>query len=512
MSQFRAKKLDLGCFVNARVIRDHTKRQALRYIIRNTTLPQRARAAAQLQLSQMHCYTRSTQVNNRCIEGGKSRGVLKDFRMARSLLDVFSSHFGCLRWKAIFLVLERRVGEPPAEKDRGRAWRFHIDMFRRLSSSLPKDPEFPADLEKLGYYVNAEDQIRSIEKPDQEFHYFISKNERVLELQREAMDSCIRANVVPRFASLGLDTIPLPLNARLSEPHVPILASSNISTAKCILVYFGESDQDLGLFAYRVVGQEAIAAGSALNFVSDALKSEKGKETAVVISNLGQLVWYRRGARAMTIRSWNALPRKNGVSGVMRRDPIKNRVQGHENVSEHVKRVFEFIHQKTDKAAKIDVVGISEGAEESVKYLDANWDLWKARVRAACIGLGYLWQVGEEVQEPTFKEFWAKRARAYLIHNEPVGTPLLGRETIGCNCFSSGEAKHTECIMPHAYKSMLEFFQLVHNIPGYEEKETNAGVATDGPEMIVKWVNSDQDTAADLITFSMGDEARGEVS
>ena len=58
-------------------------RQALRYIIRNTTLPQRARASAQLQLSQMHCYTRSTQINNRCIEGGKSRGVLKDFRMAR---------------------------------------------------------------------------------------------------------------------------------------------------------------------------------------------------------------------------------------------------------------------------------------------------------------------------------------------------------------------------------------------------------------------------------------------
>ena len=26
-------------------------------------------------------------------------------------------------------------------------------MFRRLSSSLPKDPEFPADLEKLGYPV-----------------------------------------------------------------------------------------------------------------------------------------------------------------------------------------------------------------------------------------------------------------------------------------------------------------------------------------------------------------------
>ncbi|KAK3172521.1 hypothetical protein OEA41_005843 [Lepraria neglecta] len=96
MSQFRSKKLDLSCFINVRVLRDHTKRkvfeqyetqrQALRYIIRNTTLPQRARAQAQLQLSQMHCYTRSTQINNRCIEGGKSRGVLKDFRMARVCL------------------------------------------------------------------------------------------------------------------------------------------------------------------------------------------------------------------------------------------------------------------------------------------------------------------------------------------------------------------------------------------------------------------------------------------
>ncbi|KAL9584470.1 MAG: hypothetical protein Q9212_002109 [Teloschistes hypoglaucus] len=93
MAQFRAKKLDLGCYINVRVIRDHTKRkvyeqyetqrQALRYIIRNTTLPQRARAQAQLQLSQMHCYTRFTQIKNRCTEGGKGRGVFRHFRMAR---------------------------------------------------------------------------------------------------------------------------------------------------------------------------------------------------------------------------------------------------------------------------------------------------------------------------------------------------------------------------------------------------------------------------------------------
>lgn len=43
----------------------------------------RVRAQAQLQLSQMHCYTRPTQINNRCISGGLQRGVFRDFKLAR---------------------------------------------------------------------------------------------------------------------------------------------------------------------------------------------------------------------------------------------------------------------------------------------------------------------------------------------------------------------------------------------------------------------------------------------
>jgi ribosomal protein S14 len=58
-------------------------RQALRYLIRNTTLPQSVRSKAQLQLSRMHCYTRGTQIRNRCTMGGVARGVFRDFRMAR---------------------------------------------------------------------------------------------------------------------------------------------------------------------------------------------------------------------------------------------------------------------------------------------------------------------------------------------------------------------------------------------------------------------------------------------
>ncbi|KIH91625.1 mitochondrial 40S ribosomal protein MRP2 [Sporothrix schenckii 1099-18] len=92
---FAPRKCDLGCFVNIRTIRDDTKRhffmrheaerQALRHIIRNTTLSPRTRAEAQLQLTQMHVYTRPTQIRNRCILGGKSRGILRDFKLSRAL-------------------------------------------------------------------------------------------------------------------------------------------------------------------------------------------------------------------------------------------------------------------------------------------------------------------------------------------------------------------------------------------------------------------------------------------
>ncbi|KAJ5808489.1 hypothetical protein N7474_009758 [Penicillium riverlandense] len=92
-SLFRPAKLDLGGFKNIRVIRDHNKRvaieqteperQALRYIIRNTSLPARARAQAQLQLSQMHPYTRPTQVKNRCVDSGTARSVFRTFRINR---------------------------------------------------------------------------------------------------------------------------------------------------------------------------------------------------------------------------------------------------------------------------------------------------------------------------------------------------------------------------------------------------------------------------------------------
>jgi hypothetical protein len=55
-------------------------------------------------------------------------------------------------------------------------------------------------LNPLSYFVNAKDQIRAIENPDQEFNYFISKNHRINDLQREAFNSLTSSpsSVLPR--------------------------------------------------------------------------------------------------------------------------------------------------------------------------------------------------------------------------------------------------------------------------------------------------------------------------
>lgn len=58
-------------------------RRAFKYIARNTTLPQRVRHQAQLQLNQFPNKTRPVAVSNRCTETGRGRGVISEFGLCR---------------------------------------------------------------------------------------------------------------------------------------------------------------------------------------------------------------------------------------------------------------------------------------------------------------------------------------------------------------------------------------------------------------------------------------------
>lgn len=62
-------------------------------------------------------------------------------------------------------------------------------MFLRRADRLPPDITFPANLEKLGYFVTDKDQVRQIRDPERKYQYKINRNDRVNDMYKEAMNS-----------------------------------------------------------------------------------------------------------------------------------------------------------------------------------------------------------------------------------------------------------------------------------------------------------------------------------
>ncbi|KAL8839586.1 MAG: hypothetical protein Q9170_001690 [Blastenia crenularia] len=341
-------------------------------------------------------------------------------------------------------------------------------MFRLKESALPADFHFPADIKELGYFITDQDQVRSIRDPEQEFNYFVSKNDRMNVVQREAFNTCIRQNIESRLLSSSMNITRVPLGSAPTDAHVPIYTSTDISTCSRLIVYVGESWQDLGVFAWRTIGQESIAAGSVIDFVHTAQKFSDSP--GILIANTGQLLWYRGGQRAVTQTTWEALPRSTAVGPPMEIDEVKNRAPGNEDPTKHVEHIFEEVIPKMTKAeVKINVIGMGDGGPDVARYLQTNWKKWEKKVQAVAVGTSFVWKMNGVGAESDFMGFWGDRARAYIQSAEPLDTPLIGRKESGCNCYSAGQNEVLECIMPKAYESMLKFFQLVNDVPGYRE-------------------------------------------
>ncbi|RJE17419.1 hypothetical protein PHISCL_10244, partial [Aspergillus sclerotialis] len=371
-------------------------------------------------------------------------------------------------------------------------------VFRR--EDLPPDPVFPADLEQLGYFINDKDQIRQISAPDQEFKFKINRNYRWNEVQRGAMNECVRKIVLSRLHDLGLTTLHLPIDAGPKDPNVPILASRNLSSAARIVVVFGEPVQDLGIWAHRTIGSDGINAGSAVAFAQALVKTthttssnpnppaeangsdqnsqeNSKKETALILANTGQLVWHCGTGKAITHSTFLALPRASAVD-LPANMSDRNKIPKNANWQEHVECVFEDILSSRGKLvradAEIDVIGLAEGGLGAVQYLAENWRSWSPHITAIVLTnplhYSHLHLTGSDLADPrSFAAFVASRCRAYVLSEEPLGTPVQGFRDHGCNCYSGGEALNIECLMPKVWGSMLQWLERVHSETGFGE-------------------------------------------
>ncbi|KAI9642127.1 hypothetical protein NHQ30_008928 [Ciborinia camelliae] len=383
-------------------------------------------------------------------------------------------------------------------------------MFRRLPSGLPKDPKFEPTLDGLGYFINEKDEIRSIENPKAYFKFFLTKNDRYNQVQREAMNHAIRDIVMERLLKLDLKKILVPLNVPETSPHTHILTSSNLSTASRVIVLFYEPKDDIGVLAHRMLGGAGgIDHGSAVNMIKYI--QEKGaspcesEPPAIILANMGQLFWYRRGQKPVTLMTWSALPQASCVEKTMRLDAMKNTIPENRDTDEHIAYIFNHvIAERMPQIAKIDVIGVSEGAMGVARFLDQvhNWTRWGSRMQAFA-ALATWWH-SIDCKNPLFLAWLQARGRVYATSPEPAGTYLAGPEgnrhfpAFGCPIFSLSEPYYTECLLPKGYHTVIDFFH-----------EVADGDAQGGEYVNPTFVRVD-DGEADDEDMGFGDEGFGD--
>jgi hypothetical protein len=179
-------------------------------------------------------------------------------------------------------------------------------------------------------------------------------------------------------------------------PHVAILAPPPeiLKTRKRVIVLINDTMQDLGILAYRQLQRElGINGGSVVNFAKEIIKRSATDNTpetddnifkdgfkldddsttpALVVLNTGQLLYSHKYNKAMTLRSWSAMPRKSVTHDMIRIHEQENRVKGHRNPKEHVKTVFDDVIHNPDRVAadaEVYVIAIEDGTENVLSLL-----------------------------------------------------------------------------------------------------------------------------------------------
>ncbi|KAI0447289.1 Arb2 domain-containing protein [Xylaria telfairii] len=400
-------------------------------------------------------------------------------------------------------------------------------MFVRKWSSLPADPVFPRDLKGLGYFINKDDEVRSIENEDNYFKYFLSRNVRVCDRQRFAMNQAIQDEIHKRLADLGLSKLFLPMctTTAPSDPNVPIFVTADLATKSRVVIIFGETHQDLGVLAHRVLGGKGgIEKGSLVSAIK-ALLQQRCSPTnptapGIILANMGELIWWPEGKRTLSKFAFDWSPMRSAAHNGNYLDPKVNSVPENENSGAHIKYIFEkVVPEFVDPAAGLDIIGLGDGADAIEIYLncDATWDRVGGRINcfASVGGLFPDW----DLKCDGLREFLKDRARAYAPSPETLGMVLSGSSgnpntstftSIGCPVFSAGEPLYIETLFIASYTTVLDWLQEVADTSSKAKPYKNPTftvVYSEGPEEKNDWSDweEEQNSAAGGANSANGD-------
>lgn len=257
------------------------------------------------------------------------------------------------------------------------------------------------------YFVEPKsDEIRLIDGPTYYFNYFHSKNMRYNDCQRFAFNTAVVSQLIhPRLEALGLSKVALPLGTPTTEPHVPIFVSPGLKSKKRVVLIVGESEQELGVIAHRVIGGAGgVDKGSMVDIARAILQGDQNHDDeakkhaggctgsgaddtapGLVLANTGELWWWPEGGRGLTPRASQGAPMRSAVHWGRFSGGGANAVPRNGTPAAHVRCVFEQVLGGDDPGlvaadAVVQVVGGGDGAAAVQRVLDGDWARWGGRV------------------------------------------------------------------------------------------------------------------------------------
>ena len=322
-------------------------------------------------------------------------------------------------------------------------------MFVRKNSQLPQEPTYATNLTDLGYKLNSQNQIVKIANPDETFSFYLTDNDRANMLHKEAMHTAVRDIIKTQLESFGVKEIYLTgedgtevTMEKREGKHLPMFVTepSALKKKKDVIVVVGEHMQDPGIWAWRTVtGKGGLDGGSAVGMVKHLQKEvtmAPGSLTAsnettqeskpgIIILNPGQQFYSHAHNTAMTQVSWLSRRRPNALASDYKIDRKHNFIPGHTTAAKHLETVFcHVLPGLVRKNVRLYVVGIADGAENFIKYLDAALmaqpDAWIGRAVVAMAFMDPTHAV-EDVQSEVCKDLLLERARSYVKSDRPMG-------------------------------------------------------------------------------------------
>ena len=166
-----------------------------------------------------------------------------------------------------------------------------------------------------------------------------------------------------------------------AQPHVEIRVSGDIDTKSRVVIILGESTQELGVIAHRVLGGTGgINKGSMVGLVRE-IKKQRSSATdptapGIILANPGELFWWPEGRKSLTPTGRHALPMASAVHYGRYHEPSKNDIPENRSPAEHVRYILDKVVPAVVPAeAKIDIISVGIVAEHVEEYLnnDAVW-------------------------------------------------------------------------------------------------------------------------------------------